>query len=244
MKKIAFVLLAATVALVSCQKSEKSSPDIRTYGLTGDVREVYLSTEDPELGEEGEDTWYEEDLMMFSFDEQGRVTEDDYGNTFEYDAEGRFAPANPFKTLTRDAQGRIVKFVSEVLDEEGQFLDEDLDVMDYCHVEYTYDAKGRVITEDYTGWEWGNVYTYEYEGDAIYPSKIVIKGFNEGWNDDITQTFEYLNFDAKGNWTSRNVHQVSESYEEPWEENQEPEVEVEERNYRQIRTITYWSDKD
>lgn len=237
MKKIALLLMLAAIAFVSCDRDGKTSPDVRTYGMTGAVKEVQLSSMDPELEEEGEDPWLEESMLEFSFDENGRVTEDDYGNRFEYDDQGNVI--SEFKELTRDEKGRIVKVVNNILDDEGEFLDEDLDVFDYCEIEYTYDEKGRVVTEDYSGWEWGNVYTYEYEGDAFYPCKATFKGYNEGFNEEGTVTFKYLSFDDQGNWTSRDLTRVSNSYEEPWEEGQEPEIETTEHTTRQFRTITY-----
>jgi hypothetical protein len=237
MKKIALLLVMAAFAFVSCDKNGKTSPDVRTYGFTGDVKEVQLSTMDPALEEEGEDPWLEESMLEFSFDEMGRVTEDDYGNQFKYDDEGNVI--SQFKEITRDEQGRIVRVVNNILDEDGEFLDENLDVFDYCEVLYTYDEKGRVVTEDYSGWEWGTVYTYEYEGDKFYPCKATFKSYNEGFNEEGTLTYEYLTFDDKGNWTSRNLNRVASSYEEPWEEDQEPEIETSEETIRQIRQITY-----
>lgn len=237
MKKITFLLMAAALAVISCDKGGQTLSDVRTYGLTGDVAEVFLSTMDPALEEEGEDPWLDRDLLMFSFDELGRVTEDDYGSQFEYDDQGNVV--TKYLEVTRDAKGRIVKVAKDYLDDEGALLDEDLDVLECLEVEYTYDEKGRVVTEDYDGWEWSNVYNYEYESDAIYPSKATCKGSGEGYIDEITITYEYLSFDDKGNWTSRKVNKVVKSYEEPWEENPEPEVEITESTTREDRRITY-----
>ena len=245
MKKYFLFVTMAAIALVSCEKGVQTSPDVRAFGLTGDVKEVYRSSMDPELLEEDDvDPWLEQDLMELSFDKQGRVTEDDYGNPYEYDAQGNFVRGySDFTTLTRDAQGRILSYINEIFNDEGELLDEDADVLDYCSITYTYDEKGRRIGEEYSGWEWGTVYTYEYDGDAVYPGTVSFDGYSEGWIDSGTITYEYLEFDAKGNWTVRNVNKVSSSYEEPWEEDQEPEIDTEETNTREYRTITYWSDK-
>ena len=88
MKRLAYLLTMAAVALVSCQPADKSFPDVRSFGLSGDVKEVYASTMDPELEAEGEDPMLEPEILEFSFDELGRVTEDNSGNSFEYDAQG------------------------------------------------------------------------------------------------------------------------------------------------------------
>lgn len=240
MKRIAYFLTMAAVALVSCQPADKTFPDVRSFGLSGDVKEVYASTMDPELEAEGEDPMLEPEILEFSFDELGRVTEDNSGNSFEYDAQGNLV--SEYQELSRDDKGRIVKFTHNVLDDEGQLLDENLDVLDYCEIEYSYDGQGRMIKEKYDGWEWSATYTFEYEGNNIYPSKVSMKGSGEGWIDEVTTTYEYLTFDDKGNWTSRNVDQVRKSYEEPWEENPEPEVETTEIINRQLRRITYWSE--
>ena len=247
MKKITILVLMAAFALVSCQTAQKTatSPDVRGYGFTGDVRYVYVSTMDPELEAEGEDPWLEEDMLEFEFDELGRVVIDDYGNEFGYDEQGNFIRGEfEQSTLVRDANGRIVEYSNEVLDENGEFYYEDSDVFEMCNLAYKYDAKGRVETEEYSGWEWGSSYTYEYEGDAFYPKEVRIESYNEGYNENILFIYEYLTFDDKGNWTSRNVTRLATGYEEPWEEDMEPEYETTENHTRQFRKITYWSDED
>ncbi len=244
MKKSLLIVMMAGFALAACQKGGNTSPDVRTFGFTGDVKEVFLSTMDPDLLEEDDvDPWLEEEMLEFSFDAQGRVTEDDYGNVFEYDADGNL-DGSEHRRITRDGKGRFLSYVNEVLDDEGEFYDEDADVLDSCDITYAYDAKGRRVSEEYSGWEWGATYTYEYEGDAFYPSRVSYESYSEGWNDDGTITYEYLEFDDKGNWTVRNAHRVSNTYEEPWEEDMEPEIETEERTTREYHNITYWSDED
>lgn len=247
MKKIAVFVLMAAFALVSCQKgAQKTSADVHTFGMKGDVKNVFYSVLLLETSSEDEqgDPWLEQDELLMSFDREGRVIQDEYGNLYIYDTEGNFiAGTSQWSTITRDAKGRLVSYDCSVLDEEGNFLDDDLDVFNENHFTYTYDAKDRVATEEYTGWEWGADYKYEYEGDKFYPSRITFESYNEGYNETGTIDYDYREFDDKGNWTVRLVTTTTDSWEEPWDDS-EPEVETDTYVNREYRKITYWSDKD
>ncbi|MBQ9660746.1 MAG: hypothetical protein IJV37_05725 [Bacteroidales bacterium] len=241
MKKTVFALsLAALAALASCNKSDNSPRDVRTFGLTGDVREVRYSVVSisNSLDEEEGDPWLEQDELLLSFDEQGRVTRDDYGNVYEYDADGHYCgPYAQYTEVVRDASGRLKSFNNTAIPEE-QF--DGFDIMSYCDVTYDYDAKGRVVTETYYGWEWGTTSTYTYDGNHPWPARITQTGYDEGYNENAEITYDYLEFDARGNWTKREVTAVTESYEEDAEDEKETYTTV----TQEIRTITYWSDKN
>ena len=91
MKKISILALSAVVLFAAC--NPKYNPnDARTFGLKGDVKEVRLSEEVPsEPGDPmPEDGCFDQDQLEMTFDEQGRVTLDPYGNVYEYDGEGGF----------------------------------------------------------------------------------------------------------------------------------------------------------
>ena len=246
MKKISILSLAAMLLLMmSCHPAveEKTSPDLRTFGVKGDVQMVYhsiivLETSDEEF--DSDDTWLAQDDLALSFDRAGRVTHDDYQNYYEYDDNGQFVEGTSKETrLTRDDKGRIVCYDNTELD----FESDDFDVMDYCKVSYTYDAQGRVATEEYIGWEWMTSYNYSYEGDKVWPSSCTFESHDEGWNSEGTITYEYLEFDDKGNWTERLVSRKAKNYEEPWDD-QEPEVEDYFMNSRETREIFYWEEED
>ena len=233
----------AGFALVSCQTAQKTtSPDLRTFGMKGDVKNVFYSVLLLETSSEEEqgDPWLEQDELLMSFDRDGRVIRDENGNTYEYDDKGNFVEGLSDKTvLTRDDKGRIVHYDNTDVDWES----DDVDIYDFVNVVYTYDDKGRVATEENTGWEWMTTYTYHYDGDNIYPSSIDYESFIEAWVENGTITYDYLAFDAKGNWTERIIKDSSEGYEEPWDD-QEPEIEKSYQEVRQTLEIIYWSDED
>jgi len=243
MKKYYLFAIMAAFALVSCQNGGKTSPDVHTFGLTGDVKEVYLSelAVFDSMEEDEGDSMPDDNVLELSFDEQGRVLLDEYVNEYAYDDEGNFVGRTEWTELTRDAQGRITSFYNPVLDEDGEFLDEDMDVVEHCRFEYTYDAQGRVATEAYRGWEWGTDYVYEYDGNAFYPSVVSFEGYDAGYNESGIIEYEYVKFDDRGNWTVRTVTKTTDSWEEAWDDN-EPEVETSTSVTRQYRKITYWSD--
>ena len=245
MKKISILSLAAMLLLVmSCRPAaeEAGSPDVRTFGMKGDVKDVFVSVLQMETSTEEEegDPWLEKDELLLSFDQAGRVTRDDYQNYYEYDDNGQFVEGTSEQSkLTRDDQGRIVCYDNTELD----FDSDDFDVMDFCKISYTYDAQGRVATEEYVGWEWTTSYTYSYEGDNVWPSSCTFESHDEGWNSEGTITYEYFSYDDKGNWTDRTVSRRAKNYEEPWDD-EEPEVEDYYLLTRETREILYWADED
>lgn len=229
MRKSLLLGLAAVFALMACQR-ESASPDVRTFGLTGDVREVYFSV----VSSDPDDPM--DEISYLAFDARGRVTLDPFGNVYTYDAEGNYDGAyKEFITVERDTRGRLVTFDnSEVIEEDF----DDFDVMDICHLEFEYDDLGRTTTIHYNGWEWGTTYLSTYEGKNVWPVREVTESYDEGYNETTTTTYEYLEFDAKGNWTSRTATATTKSWEEEDEESEESYTTV----IRQIRRITYWSD--
>lgn len=239
MRKLLFPALAAVLALAGCQNSDKTAPDVRTLELTGDVKEVYRSEVaiSNSMDEEQGDPLLEDDELFVSFDEQGRVTRDPYGNEFAYDEDGDFTGTYAEWTeVERDAQGRLIAFDNTEIPEE-RF--DDFDVTGYCKLNFTYDAQGRVVKEEYTGWEWGSTTQRSYEGSKFYPSQAVEEFYDAGSNEKTTYTYDYLEFDARGNWTEREVTAVTEA----WEEGSEDDVERYTIVTREVRTINYWSSK-
>lgn len=235
MKKYSILTLVALLGLAACQS--KPASDVTTFGFQGDVKEVVLHVMDPDE----EETGSVEGVLEYTFDAQGRVTQDEYGHTYQYDADGLLTNARvPGTELLRDQQGRIISYDSTSFDDWGG--DEDFDIMDFFSVKYSYDAKGRPVTEEITGWEWEGTYTNTFEGNNVYPSTITYESSSEGWIEEGTITYFYTEFDAKGNWIERSVRTETKCWEEPWEENMEPEVETTVSELRQRRVITYWSE--
>lgn len=242
MKKISILALAAVTLSAAC--TPKYNPnDARTFGLNGDVKEVYLSEAFPADPAEGvtEDEWFETDTLQMSFDSRGRVTRDPFGNLYEYDGEGNFLGGQlPQTELLRDTKGRIVSYDNTSCDD---YSNEDFDISLVSVVRFTYDAKGRPLTAGLGGWEWENSYTFSYEGNKVYPASASFEGGSEGWNEAGTVSYTYTGFDARGNWTERTYVRETRGWEEPWEENMEPQVDTSRVVMKQARVIKYWSDK-
>lgn len=243
MKKL-FIALLPVLALAGCRGTGSENgnydpTDARTFGLTGDVKEVLSSvvTIPNAPDEEPEEPWTGEEEPVLGFDEQGRVTLDDYGNVYEYGADGSYVgPYSDYIKVVRDASGRLTSFDNTAIPEEDY---DDFDVMNYCSVTYDYDARGRVATETYAGWEWGTTTSYTYDGDKLWPAKVTTNSYDEGYNENSVITFEYLEFDARGNWTKREATVVTESYEEGAEDEKETYTVVK----QEYRSLSYWSDK-
>lgn len=234
MKKYGILTLAALLGLAACQP--KTASDVTTFGFQGDVKEVTLYV----LDMEEEETGAEEGTVEYTFDAQGRVTRDEYGHSYQYDADGLLTNSRvPGTELLRDQQGRIISYDSTSFDDWGE---EDFDIMDFFKAKYSYDAKGRPEIEVLNGWEWESTRTNVFEGGNVYPSSATFVSVSEGWNEEGTILYTYTEFDAKGNWTERTVRTETRSWEEPWEENMEPEVETSVSEVRQRRVISYWSE--
>ena len=109
MKKISILALAAVTLFAAC--TPKYNPnDARTFGLTGDVKEVRFSEEMVEASTEEAATyfWAEQDKLEMTFDEKGRITLDSYGTVYKYDEAGVFVSDDvPEAVMSRDARGRI-----------------------------------------------------------------------------------------------------------------------------------------
>ena len=240
MKQISILALAALTVFAACNPKHDSN-DVRTFGMTGDVKEVRFSEEmlESSSAEAAEHFWADKDKLEMTFDEQGRITLDSYGTVSQYDESGVFVPeAGSTAVMSRDAKGRIEAYDNTCLDDVDF---SHYDSSKYYKASYEYDAKGRPVRGEFAGWEWGETRTYQYDGARVYPSVIIKEGGSEGWNEKTTVTYEYTEFDARGNWTERFVTRQTDGW-EACEEGVEPEVETTVVKIREIRTITYWSE--
>ena len=240
MKQISILALAALTVFAACNPKHDSN-DVRTFGMTGDVKAVRFSEEmlESSSAEAAEHFWADKDKLEMTFDEQGRITLDSYGTVYQYDESGVFVPeAGSTAVMSRDAKGRIEAYDNTCLDDVDF---SHYDISKYYKASYEYDAKGRPVRGEFAGWEWGETRTYQYDGARVYPSVIIKEGGSEGWNEKTTVTYEYTEFVARGNWTERFVTRQTDGW-EACEEGVEPEVETTVVKIREIRTITYWSE--
>ena len=242
MRKISILALAAVALFAAC--TPKYNPnDARTFGLTGDVKEVRFSEEMLESSSEeaAEHFWADKDKLEMTFDEKGRITLDAYGTVYQYDENGvSVAEEGSAAVMSRDTRGRIEAYDNTCLDDVDF---SHYDISKYYKASYEYDAKGRPARGEFAGWEWGETRTYQYDGVKVYPSVVIKEGGSEGWNEKTTVTYEYTKFDARGNWTERFVTRQTDGW-EACEEGVEPEVETTVVKIREIRAITYWSDAE
>ena len=167
------------------------TPDRRTFGLVGNVKEVQISTID--ITEDSDDDPSFEDQQM-TFDETGHVTLDINNCEYVYDAQGNFIKGEKdYTKMERDSKGRIKSY-------ETRLDDEDPDCYRYT---YEYDSKGRPSTINLLLWEGTYTYKLTYTGDNVYPDKFVTEGDEQGDHYTIIVTYEYKAFDEHGNWTER-----------------------------------------
>ena len=211
--------------------------DGRTFGVVGPVKEILLSkclistTSNDEQG----DPWLEQDLPLFAFDENGRVTLDNYGFKYEWDSEGNFVKGFSEKTkFSRDDKGRISVYNNALYEPGMSYSDFDFD--NYYVRTYRYDEEGRIAEEEFGGWEWGNTYKYYYEGDNIYPSRIEYYGAVESTMIKGTITYHYHKFDKMGNWTECYVTHITVETEDGGDAEPVTTTTV----TQDIRTIRYW----
>lgn len=240
MKQISIFALAALTVFAACNPKHDSN-DVRTFGMIGDVKAVRFSEEmlESSSAEAAEHFWADKDKLEMTFDEQGRITLDSYGTVYQYDESGVFVPeTGSTAVMSRDAKGRIEAYDNTCLDDVDF---SHYDISKYYKASYEYDAKGRPVRGEFAGWEWGETRTYQYDGARVYPSVIIKEGGSEGWNEKTTVTYEYTEYDARGNWTERFVTRQTDGW-EACAEGVEPEIETTVIKTREIRTITYWSE--
>lgn len=239
MKKL--LIIPAVLAVAACQPKQNNGPsDALSFGLLGDVKEVYVtqsieSSTDEDLAEIVPTTG--EERLEFTYDADGRITLDTFGLPYEYDADGAFVGGSGKKTtLERDAKGRIVSYDNTHVEDEDDY--EDLDIESFFSYVFDYDNQNRVVKEEISGWEWCDTYEYTYEGDKPYPASATFVSGAEGWNEEGDIKFEYTAFDDKGNWTERLETYTVKAYEEGFEEEAQNYTTV----YKKVRRFVYWSE--
>ena len=205
MKRLHFFVIAWTLTLVATALSTSANAqkrvidDRRAYGLVGNVEHVTTSTQ-PATMQNGEVIPLSEEKSFdeMTFNEQGLVTLDLYGNTFEYDGQGNFIGKGErgCAEMTRNADGKIATY-HDVCDDE--------DVESHNH-NFFYDSKGRMDHVEMTFWESTFNISYTYEGDNVYPETIYTEQYDQGSIIRTKYSMVYTNFDAQGNWTKREVY--------------------------------------
>lgn len=196
---IGMLLVMGMVAMADIVKSNEGGTDARTFGLKGNVGKVITT---PYFATPGEDGLVQGEKMdgsesEMAFDWQGRVLRDLYGNVYVYDEAGNFIKGEEdYQKMKRDGQGRIVLYESRRDDED-----------DTCFtMEFTYDSKGRVSKMNLSLWEGSYTDELVYQGDNVYPDKIINNGSEQGEDTKMTTQYRYLDFDEQGNWLKREVH--------------------------------------
>ena len=188
---VTMIICDGSFCMAIGSKPTDDTPDRRTFGLIGNVKEVQISITDN--SEDIVDDPILEDQLM-TFDEKGRITRDINDCEYVYDAQGNFIKgAKEYTKMERDEKGRIKCY-------ETRLDDEDPDCYRYT---YRYDTKGRPTTIELLLWEGLYTNTFTYSGDNVYPDKLAIEGDEEGDHYSIVVTYEYKSFDEQGNWTER-----------------------------------------
>lgn len=166
------------------------------YGLNGAVKSVKSS--------EG----------SYKFDQAGNliIKEDDYDNgsvAYEY-----ITPTS-YKV---DGWGDAVVNITI---EDGKRSDICPDAITNTELDrfYTFDKKGRIISQKFTSYMAYTTLTYSYEGNSKYPAKMVENHPDYG---TVTCHYTYTKFDKQKNWIERKVNCADS------------------KEYTEKRTIEYW----
>lgn len=241
--------MAALLVLTACSFGTKSAEDngdsekkkvendagyARAYGLYGNVKEVMLSTCKTTDVDPGEDPWTENGKLEMAFDREGRITHDVAGNTYKYDEAGNVSMTlhgnTPVNEIKLDSKGRIVSYLKR----------DGLNDRDFEEYTFTYDAQGRLQKSEAIFWEALDNDSLVYEGNKIYPAKIISNGAAEAYNYESTTVYDYKEFDDHGNWTER--YATTKGYEMIADD----ESTREDTHYEQLerRKITYYSDDE
>lgn len=177
------------------EKVEDNAGYAHAYGLYGNVKEVRISICKMTDLADGEEPWVESDKLEMAFDRQGRITIDSKGNTYKYDEAGNVSMMlhgdSPVNEIKLDSKGRVVKYLKR----DGL---NDREFEDYT---FTYDAQGRLLTSEANFWEALDYDSLVYEGNKVYPAKIITNGAAEAYNYESTTEYDYRGFDDHGNWT-------------------------------------------
>ena len=224
----------------AAENSKYNPTDGRTFGVVGPVQEIRLSKAllSTTSTEEQGDPWLEDNTLEMTFDQYGRVTLDGLGGCkYYYDENGNFIKGFSDKTvMVRDDKGRIINYVNTNIEGIDDYSKINFD--EYIAKSFEYDDLGRVIKATYSGWEWETVYTYEYFGGNVYPTKATYESTAESLVIKGTVTYTYKEYDQYGNWTERQV---------VWEEETrdcggagDPEISKDE--YLERRVIKYYQE--
>ena len=248
MKKFWQIAIVAVLMLTACsfgtkaaenkdgekEKVEGDTGYAHAYGLYGNVKAVRISICKMTDLADGEEPWVESDKLEMAFDRQGRITIDSKGNTYKYDEAGNVSMMlrgdTPVNEIKLDSKGRVVRYLKR----DGL---NDREFEDYT---FTYDAQGRLLTSEANFWEALDYDSLVYEGNKVYPVKIITNGAAEADNYENTTKYDYREFDDHGNWTER--YATTDGYEMIADD----ESTREKTHYEQLerRKIIYYSDDE
>ena len=128
------------------------------------------------------------DRNTFNLKGPVKAVYDEYGNAMEFEEDGTLYLMKGIDIIidSRDKHGRITSINALAITE---------------YYRYTYNQKGLLIKENYTGgnrgWQSTTKYTYNSKGQVIKEVHIDEDGYRT------TTTYTYQAFDSYGNWTKR-----------------------------------------
>lgn len=170
-----------------------------------------------------------------SFDANGRMTTDEWGNEYGYDAEGKYYRGNHiYTTIKRDKEGRIVTYndVEPKKDHEDEFVQS-----------FHYDKNGRLVVIEYEG-GFSAAWTEKrhYNSGNLYPvKKEQAVSYEGGGGSEVIVTYRYTSFDNQNNWTERLcMVSTKEIVEEPVDSFIPEQPKINEKILVEKRTITYY----
>ena len=131
------------------------------------------------------------------FDRDGIILQDHLGNVYDWASPRRLRSGNhPYSKVEVDALGRVVAY-----DDHDPADDDESDF----RVTYIYNDLNQLVKVEYAGWTEVSEISYTYNDQGLIEVLTGSGTYEGGGEWTLEERYDYLQFDARGNWTERLV---------------------------------------
>ena len=170
------------------------------YGLHGDVSQAvttryFVVMEDGEfVPSKPNENHRRTDIR---FDRDGIILQDHLGNVYDWASPRRLRSGNhPYSKVEVDALGRVVAY-----DDHDPADDDESDF----RVTYIYNDLNQLVKVEYAGLTEVSEISYTYNDQGLIEVLTGSGTYEGGGEWTLEERYDYLQFDARGNWTERLV---------------------------------------